>query len=441
MTAPVFTLMPVKVKNTNQAGWWTPFCLDYAGSQYFAFVADSNNGTANKHNIGILRRDANGDTQLGYLRNRDGRRAEFADDSGHNQPSMAIDPDGNIFVITSMHGDYWNYYRSATPRDVASLAYAAEEMPDTVFNFTYPVLTTGSNGDVYLMVRGGASPNGFDRAGIIYRRDRARATWERLLIIANEANNSFYPDDLRVDTANNVHILWEWGPWMAGVLRHKGSYLVADASGAITSISGRSMQTPVAVADDGDHVYHPLEDGEEFVSNDSAQVGTMAGIQTARLIYNAGTIYGVIYRHRPFRDEAQAAYGGYNVNIATFKNGAWTRETILDLNLGEISTTPALGASVYGTEKRLYISLLNTAPAPDVSVLVMARTAAAGGWEFIKLGPTLNGTLRFSVVPTTAGDLIYVTAPAAAQLYLYEVPKNLTDITVYASAEDLVNSL
>ncbi|UIA93457.1 BNR repeat-containing protein [Erwinia tracheiphila] len=293
---PVFTKMPVTVKSSNQAGWWTPFCLDSAGSQYFAFVAASNNGTANMHNLGIMRRDADGATTLGYLLNRDGRRAQFLDDNGHNQPSVAVDPDGNIFVITSMHGDYWNYYRSTIPRDVSSLVYAAEEMPDTTFNFTYPVLTTGSTGDVYLMVRGGASPNGFDRVGIVYRRDRARAMWERLLIVANEANNSFYPDGLRVDTANNVHILWEWGPWSAGVLWHKGSYLVASSAGAISSISGREMQTPVPVADDGDHVYHPLEEGEEFVSNSSEKVGTMAGIQTARLIYNAGTIYGVIYR-------------------------------------------------------------------------------------------------------------------------------------------------
>jgi len=441
MTEPVFTLMPVSVKSSNQAGWWTPFCVDYAGSQYFAFVADSNNGTSGKHNIGILRRDQDGSTQLGYIRNKDGRFAEFTDDDGHNQPSIVVDIDGTIYVITSMHGDYWNYYRSTIPRDVASLVYAAEEMPDGMFNFTYPVLTTGSNGDVYLMARGGASPNGFDRAGIVYRRDRARATWERLLIIANEAQNSFYPDDLRVDTDNNVHILWEWGPWSAGVLRHKGSYLIANSTGAISSISGRAMQTPVPVADDGDHVYHPLEDGEEFVSNSSDKISTMAGIQTARMIYNSGTIYGVIYRHRPFRDEAQSSFGGFNVNIATFENGDWVRETILDLDLGEISTTPALGASVHDTEKRLYISLLNTAPAPDVSVLVMARPASSGGWEYIKLGPELRGTLRFSVVSTTDGDLIYVTAPSAGKLYLYEIPKNLTGVTVYPTAEDLVNSL
>ncbi|AXF77364.1 hypothetical protein AV903_17105 [Erwinia tracheiphila] len=79
----------------------------------------------------------------------------------------------------------------------------------------------------------------------------------------------------------------------------------------------------------------------------------------------------MIYRYRPFREKAQAACGGFNVNIATFQDGDWKRGTILDLDLGEISTPPALGASVHGTEKRLYISLLNTAP--DFSILAMAH--------------------------------------------------------------------
>lgn len=37
--------------------------------------------------------------------------------------------------------------------------------------------------------------------------------------------------------------------------------------------------------------------------------------------------------------------------------------------------------------------------------------------------------------------MIYVTAPTAVHLYLYEVTKTLTGVTVYRTAEELAKSL
>ncbi|GBG07790.1 hypothetical protein PAT3040_02351, partial [Paenibacillus agaridevorans] len=39
-------------------------------------------------------------------------RAEFINDLGHNQPSIALDGDGNLHMFASMHHEGWKYFRS-----------------------------------------------------------------------------------------------------------------------------------------------------------------------------------------------------------------------------------------------------------------------------------------------------------------------------------------
>lgn len=62
--------------------------------------------------------------------------------------------------------------------------------------------------------------------GRLYRFDTATHTWSRVAVVASGTNYSFYPDDLQVDAAGRVHVLWEWGPWPATTHRHLGSYAV-----------------------------------------------------------------------------------------------------------------------------------------------------------------------------------------------------------------------
>ena len=41
-------------------------------------------------------------------------QAEYTDDVGHNQPSIARDGSGRLHVFASMHNNAWRYFRSDT---------------------------------------------------------------------------------------------------------------------------------------------------------------------------------------------------------------------------------------------------------------------------------------------------------------------------------------
>jgi len=440
MIQPVITTVPVTVKSSNQAGWWTPFAIDRDGNKYLGCICAAVSGASGYHNIAIVRQNMDGSFNTGWLRNKDGTRAEYVDDAGHNQPSVVVDLDGFIHVFTSMHTDYWRYFKSQVPGDLNTLVNSFDELPDTIWKYTYPVMTMSPTGDVYVMVRGGHSSNEFDRAGIIYRRARSSVTWERLLIISNESNRSFYPDDLRVDSNSNVNILWEWGPYGAGTLRHKGSFIISDKDGKIKNVAGVSMTTPVSVNSDGDHVYQPMLPGESFVTNDDPNLNSTPGIQTAKFIYGGEVVSGILYRHRPDREGPSSTFGGFNITVAHFKQGAWSREVVLDLNSDTISTSAALSATVNAGTERLYFCLEKISSNTTTAVLVLAVKSSAT-WIYYKIGNPVTAPMRIQAQRYSSSDYLYVTAPNDGKLFIYEVPLNLEDMTYFSNQADLIASL
>src|SRR5690606_27396920 len=99
------------------------------------------------------KRQSDGSLVTDCLRLSSGACAEYIDDGGHNQPTIAVDGNGVIHAFVSMHNDSWNYFRSTTAGDVTTMVEQSAEVPDGELGFTYPVAATAPNGDVYLMAR------------------------------------------------------------------------------------------------------------------------------------------------------------------------------------------------------------------------------------------------------------------------------------------------
>ncbi len=443
MTAITIQQFDILVSASNQAGWWTPCAVDLLGNEYFACCAAPKIGNiGGSHYVAIIKRDKSGAYTIGYCIDKNGLIAQYVNDAGHNNPSITIDVDGYIHGASSMHTSSWRYFKSKYPYDIQSMVEQSIVLPDSGFQYTYPILTSDSGGNVYILARGGATANEFDRAGLLYKYSRDTALWERLMIIANEGNRSFYPDDLRVNADLSANILWERGPNGAGTLRHEPAWIKVDTAGGLTAPDGTVLHTPIDVGNGGAHCYQPLVAGETYAANDTPEVVTSPGVQTAKFVYDGGVVKNILYRYRPQRDSASSTFGGFDVKLATYVSGTgWTYETILPLDVDGISTSAALSATVWGAETRLYFSIEKIGTTKTTAQLVMARQKSGGGWEYVVIGPNYTAPLRMMAIKETSGDMLYVTAPGEQKLMRYFVPQVLTDSSIYATPELLISSL
>ena len=142
--AATITQVPYAMDSSNQAGWWSPLETYVGGNQYAYLAFNEPGSTAGTHKVAIARRDGTGAwTRLPVMNGA--TQAEYTDDIGHNQPSMARDGSGRFHVFASMHNNAWRYFRSDTvggnPHNHSA------DLPDQGIGVTYPVLTTAPNGD------------------------------------------------------------------------------------------------------------------------------------------------------------------------------------------------------------------------------------------------------------------------------------------------------
>lgn len=383
-TPAVVTLLPYPMDSSNQAAWWTPLETYVGGNQYAYLAFNEPGATAGTHRVAIARRDGSGAfTRIPVMNGS--AQAEYVDDVGHNQPSMARDGSGRFHVFASMHNNAWRYFRSDTPGG-APQNHAAD-LPDQGIGVTYPVLTTAPNGDVYLIARlDGTSTAG--RSGRLYRWNNAASTWTRLAVFAASANRAVYPDDLRFDSVGDLHILWEWGLYPATAFRHQLSYLrYRPSTGAFSSTVPVSTSTA--------NVIQPLESGEVYEGNDS----TRPAVQSAKLTLD-GTSPKVTYRYRSSVNfEVRYAY----VN----SSGGWARQTVY----AATQTRAALGMTWHPTEgKRVYYARetggafvatesggtwTSAAVAPGLPIDRLAVERDATGTDVLYLADTANGRLYY----------------------------------------------
>ncbi|GAA1720655.1 hypothetical protein GCM10009809_15420 [Isoptericola hypogeus] len=415
--------LPFPVDTSNNAGWWTP--LDVVGGvTYMAF--DSPAAEASRHEVHVAAKGADGDWTVGCLRADDGSCATFLDDSGHDQPSIVVDGEGTIHAFVSMHHVPWQYYRSATPGDVTSIVEASADLPDQGVPMTYPVTARGTDGDAYVMVRGGRD-EATVRDGRLYRYDTATHAWSRVAVFASAAGYSVYPDDLEVGTDGRLHVLWEWHRWAAGPYRHLGSYAVYDPSdGSWQDAAGAALTAPITPTAGGAVVYQPFQPGETMQSDAPT-------LQTAKLALDGDELAGVVYRYAEAK--ADGTPDRFDVRFARWDGSAWQRETVVDAeSLGDgIDTVAALDATSARGVTRAYAVVQGTVDGQVRTQVVRAeQRTGRGGWRFAALGDVQVGQQRIAARTLATGrgrgtDVLYVSAaqsgPTSGTLFHAVVPR------------------
>ncbi|MEV5609508.1 BNR-4 repeat-containing protein [Streptomyces sp. NPDC052225] len=387
--------VPYAMDSSNQAAWWTPVATYKGRGQYTYFAFNEPGSTATTHRPAIARRDPDGVWSRLPLLNSDGKQAEFADDNGHNQPSVARDGSGRLHVFTSMHGNSWRYFRTEGPG--TGVTDHAAELPDQGVGITYPVLTTAPNGDLYLTARVGIDAE--QRPGKLYRWDNAASKWSVVATFATAQYRSVYPDDLAVDSAGRVHILYEWAKAPASAFRHQLSYLRYDPSTGTFADSTGAAATVPATPGTAD-VVQGLTSGEEWSIDNTGYTGP--AVQSAKLTLD-GDVPKVAFRYR----SAESA-GDFRVYYAYPSGGAWARQTVYAGG----QTSAALGITWDETDgKRVYYV---TASGTD---RVFAATESAGTWTARSATPGVPAD-RLAVRRDSDGnDVLYLPDTAHNTLY------------------------
>lgn len=375
---------------SNVAGWWRPLA-EHDDATYLAFNAPAEDEI--RHRVDLAKRLSDGSLVTDCLKLDSGDCAEYVDDGGHNQPTIAVDGNGVIHAFVSMHNDPWNYFRSSTAADVGTMFEQPSALPDAEFRFTYPVAATAPNGDVYLMARA-YDPVTEDFSARLYRWDVEDASWSRVAIFAKEDGQTPYPDDLKVDPTGTVHLLWEWADGPPSANRYHGSYLTHDPeTGEFSDVAGEVLTVPV--------------------SRTSAAVAyeTRAGVvQTARMaLAEGGTeLVGVAYRYQ------ESSTSGFAVRWAQWDGTAWESTEIAS----GFVTPASVGATQHGSTVRVYyVKVPGCTDARDREFggLHVAQASltddGAGPWTEHWLGGGADVD-RFAVEPRTDGtDVFYLAAP------------------------------
>lgn len=406
--------VPFTVDGSNQSGWWNPLAVS-GDTTYFAYNVPA--GT-NRHEVHLASRDAAGDWTSGCLRLDSGACADYLNDNGHNQPSIAVDGEGNLHAFVSMHHEDWNYFRSTTPGDVTSLVEVSAEMPDAGSTISYPITSVGPDGDVWLMVRTG--PDALARRdGVLYHYDLETKVWQRETVIASATNYSVYPDDLVVDEFGQVHVLWEWHRWAAGPYRHLGSYAIWNPqTRSFSDVAGNALPTPIRPTTPGDVFFQPFE-GDETMNS------TSPAVQTTKMAVKDGRLEGIVYRY------ASAGSTAFDLKWASWKGAQWQRETLIDSASldADVSTIAAMDATAFGSKNRAYGVISVPVCGVATSQVVMFESARGRtGWAVEAIGEPMTGQQRMRAAIGSAGtDVLYLSAPATAgggTLRYAEVPRS-----------------
>ncbi|MBB6638388.1 BNR-4 repeat-containing protein [Cohnella thailandensis] len=323
--------------SSNQAGWWSPLDTYGTGLEYAYMAYNAPGSTAGTHKVYIARRDGTGAWSNIPVMNGT-NVAEFIDDNGHNQPSIARDGSGRFHVFASMHDNTWRYFRSDTVGG-APQEHAAD-MPDPTMKVTYPVLATAPNGDLYLMARIGKDTAG-KRDAHLFRWDNANSTWSQIAVVATTLNRSVYPDDLVFDSNGDLHILFEWAHFAASPLRHQLSYLkYSPSTGTFSKANGTVVSAPVTLSTAD--IVQPLAATEAYVQSGSDPGGP--GVQSAKMTVDSANNPIIAYR---YREEGSTTF---SVKQAAYGAAGWQLQTVYDAT----ETRAAIDVTWTGTEARIY---------------------------------------------------------------------------------------
>ncbi|ENZ7981878.1 BNR-4 repeat-containing protein [Klebsiella pneumoniae] len=416
---------------SNQAGWWHP--LDsFQGKEYYALNKEF--GSPGEHHVEIVKRTSDGTLTRGLCKLFDGTIAVYANDIGHNNPSIAVDGDGYIHVLTSMHGNLLRYFCSVLPHDVTDMAEASWSFPDVDWVYTYPTITRGPGGDVYCMMRAGvrSSVGANKQLGVIYHYDVAAKQWSRFAPAAETVNRAVYPDDLSAQ-ADGLHIIFQWAPYPASAVRHVGEYGIIGNDGIMRTVNGLQVPMPVA---QGQLAYKPLQAGE----NPASGTGLTIGIQSAKFAFDGDALSHIAYRFRTEDDPNGTYFSKFRVFVTTWNGSSWVEEEIAYVPPEVGDTSAALAATIQGGKRRVYFSVEYTAGGSKVAVIVLAEDAGAE-WTYSILGNTAPTLLRLGSVQLDDGDVLYVSSPYAGMVSRYFIPEDYVPSSVFVSFSELLGTL
>ncbi|WP_201305285.1 BNR-4 repeat-containing protein [Paenibacillus puerhi] len=394
--AAVLTEVPYAMDSSNQAGWWSPLATYGTGNEYAYMAYNAPGSTPGTHKVYIARRDGAGAWSNIPVMNGT-NVAEYIDDIGHNQPSIARDGSGRFHVFASMHDNPWRYFRSDTVGGPPQNHSA--DLPDAGMGITYPVVKTAPNGDLYLLVRGDQDPQG-RRNGVLYHWNNASSAWSKVAVVASALNRAVYPNDLAFDASGDLHILFEWSHFPSSVLRHELSYLkYSPATGVFSKADGTPVSVPVTPAT-ADKV-QPLTGSEGYVNSSPDPGGP--GVQSAKLTVDGTGSPLVAYR---YREEGSSLF---SVKYAAFNGGSgWVRQTVADT----VQTKAAIDVTWTGSQARVYYA---TASGTDRAF--MAVNTGASGWSAVSLAPG-KPIERLAVERNAKGvDILYLVDITNLKLY------------------------
>ncbi|MFD0664756.1 BNR-4 repeat-containing protein [Thermocatellispora tengchongensis] len=215
-------------------------------------------------------------------------------DAGHTQPSIAVDGDGYIHAFYGMHDNPMRYKRGNVPGSVTGgwTDRSGEIASIAPYNaFTYPILATTPNGDVYLLIRSRG------RYGELYRWRDSTDTWSLIERFGNETGYTFYPNAMVADGAGDLHIAFEWAKVQPRPERHMGSYVrYSPADDTFYQAGGARQELPITRANSD--VHQPMRaeetwdqwgvqgakitvdgEGRPLIAFDYSVDGTTAGMQ------------------------------------------------------------------------------------------------------------------------------------------------------------------
>jgi hypothetical protein len=254
--------------------------------------------------------------------------------------------------------------------------------------------------------------------------------WSLLGTFASQTNTRVYPDDVVVDTAGDVHIIWEWAYGQPRPDRHYGSYIKYETStGTFKTANGTTVSAPVNLSTPG-IFYQGLESGEVFTS---ANVGH--GIQSAKLALGSTNRPSIVYRFRT--DNSSNGSRDYEVFRIRWNGSSWVDKTSL---FSAQDTIAALGHTIVNDRVRTYF-------VSNGKQLKIAEKIGSGAWTtYIIASDKPIERINVKVKdPTT--DVIYATAPTeidsnSGKLYTLFVDEDLTNIPLLPAlsvfeAEDL----
>ncbi|KAF4496205.1 hypothetical protein FAGAP_7636 [Fusarium agapanthi] len=403
------------VDATNGAAWWDPLD-EYGGYDWLAYLRNPPGGAIADNNVMVARRSiSDGSVSRDCVRDSDGECAVFADDLGHNTPSISVDGDGYVHVFTSMHNEPWKYFRSSQPYS-STLVNASSDMPDQSVLITYPVIKRDADGNLWLIVRGQASGDGSARGGYFYKYTTSNKKWARISLWAYNKGYSVYPDDIAFSSDGDVHVQWEWSKYPASAVRHQGSYVrYRPSTNSFTSASGSTVSTPIT-QNTADIVYQPLTSGETYSGDINASPGP--AFQSAKMaLYERPS--GTVHIQSAYRFKNSTS-GTWQVRRATATYGTsnpWTREILYS----DSETSAGIGITHDGTTARIYYSR------SSASAFVLENVSGAG-WTNTAIEPAVGKKVqRLQALMRSDGtDVLYLGAPTnvnstTGSLYLLTV--------------------